>query len=52
MGCFIYFSIFAALFPQHAFPTHLYRDTYKWRMNEITYHQVNDSSNETMINFN
>ena len=51
MSCFIYFTIFAALFPQHVSPIHLYRVTCKWHMVEITYHEVNDSSNETMINF-
>ena len=37
MGCFIISVLFAALFPQHVFPGHLYRVTHKWRMNEITY---------------
>ena len=49
---FIYFSIFATLFQQHVFPIYLYKVTYKWRTGEITYHQVNGSSNETKINFN
>ena len=46
MGCFIHFSFFKTLFPQHAFPIHLYRVAYKWRIDEITYQQVNDSNND------
>ena len=41
-GCFIHFSIFPALFLQQFFPLTLYRVAYKWRMDRISYQQVND----------
>ena len=39
---FYSFSIFPALFLQQFFPFTLYRVAYKWRMDRITYQQVND----------
>ena len=48
MGCFIYFSMFCSTFP-HSF---VQGDVQMAYMDGIIYHQVNDSSIETMINFN
>ena len=42
IGCFINFSIFPSTFPTAVFPFTLYRVAYKWRMDRITYQQVND----------
>ena len=42
IGCFVHFSIFPAPFLQQFFPFTLYRVAYKWRMDRITYQQVND----------
>ena len=43
IGCFIhFFRIFPSTFPTAVFPFTLYRVAYKWRMNRITYQQVND----------
>ena len=39
---FIHFSIFPALFLQQISPFTLHRVAYKWRMDRITYQQVND----------
>ena len=39
MGCFIH--LFSSTFPTAYFP-YLYRVVYKWRMDKITYQQVND----------
>ena len=49
MGCFIYFSIFATLFPQHVFPIYLYKVTYKWHMGEITYHQMIQAMKQRLV---
>ena len=41
IGCFITFY-FPQNFPTADFPIHLYRVGYKWRMDRITYQQIND----------
>ena len=42
IGCFIHFSIFPSTFPTADFPFTLYRVAFKWRMDRITFQQVND----------